>query len=78
MTRASWWGLVAPGGAPEPVIASLEQAVWPALAAQGFVARLHATGAEVLDLGPAELGAFIARERARLLTLFAELGLTQP
>lgn len=78
VTLASWWGLVAPRGTPEPVIASLEQAVRPALAAQGFVARLHATGAEVLDLGPAELGAFIARERTRLLTLFAELGLTQP
>lgn len=78
VTLASWWGLVAPRGTPEPAIASLEQAVRPVLAGASFAARLHATGAEVLDLGPADFAAFIGRERARLLRLFSELGQTPP
>jgi tripartite-type tricarboxylate transporter receptor subunit TctC len=75
VTITSWWGLVAPRSTPSAEIERLSAAARAATAAPGFGARLAEGGAVVLDLGPAEFGAFIARERARLLRLAAELDL---
>ena len=71
---ASWWGLAAPRGTPAAEVARLAAVARAGLASPGFGARLAEGGAVVLDLGPEAFGAFIGRERARLLALAAELG----
>jgi tripartite-type tricarboxylate transporter receptor subunit TctC len=60
-----WYGIFAPAGTPEPIVASLSSVIKTALAKPEFRARLTAQGVDPLPGDPAEFQAFVARDRAR-------------
>jgi tripartite-type tricarboxylate transporter receptor subunit TctC len=60
----SWYGIGAPAGTPEPVIARLEAAIKEALAKPEMQARFFELGLDIPPLGRAGLKEFIAKERA--------------
>jgi tripartite-type tricarboxylate transporter receptor subunit TctC len=59
---ANWWGLVAPPGTPEPIVARLHQELTAVLAADETKKRFEQEGAEPAAMAPAEFGRFINAE----------------
>jgi tripartite-type tricarboxylate transporter receptor subunit TctC len=70
-----WYGVVAPAGTPEPVIAKLNAEVNRALATPELKARLVAEGAEAAPTTPQAFGAFIAAEIERWRPVIQKAGL---
>jgi tripartite-type tricarboxylate transporter receptor subunit TctC len=64
-TSAVWFGLMAPAGTPEPVIARLSEAARKALSDPETRRQLASNGFEILQGGPAELRQLIAAEIAK-------------
>jgi tripartite-type tricarboxylate transporter receptor subunit TctC len=62
----TWFGILAPGQTPRPVIARLDAALAEMLRDPAVRAKLTEQGAEVAGLGPAEFAAFLREETARL------------
>ncbi|QQS14450.1 MAG: tripartite tricarboxylate transporter substrate binding protein [Rhodospirillales bacterium] len=60
----SWYGVGAPAGTPEPVVARIEAALSDALRQPDMQAKWFEMGLDVPPLGREGLGAFVARERA--------------
>jgi tripartite-type tricarboxylate transporter receptor subunit TctC len=58
----NWWGLVAPTGTPEAIVARLEKDMAAISTAADTKKRLDAEGAEPAFKGPAEFGKFIKTE----------------
>jgi len=58
----NWWGLVAPAGTPEPIIARLHQALQEVQSAPDVQKHFATEGAEVVKTSPAEFAAFIAKD----------------
>jgi tripartite-type tricarboxylate transporter receptor subunit TctC len=58
----NWWGLVAPAGTPEPIIARLHQALQEVQNAPDVQKHFATEGAEVVKTSPAEFAAFIAKD----------------
>jgi tripartite-type tricarboxylate transporter receptor subunit TctC len=56
----AWFGLVAPAGTPEPVIAKLNGAFVKAVRDPEVVKQITDQGAEAVATTPAEFAAFIA------------------
>ncbi|MDT6960695.1 tripartite tricarboxylate transporter substrate binding protein BugE [Cupriavidus sp. SZY C1] len=65
----AWYGLVAPAGTPDDVIAKLNGAVVKALQDKGFVDRLQAAGAEPSGNSPAQHAAEIKKEFDKMKNL---------
>ena len=61
----TWWGLVAPAGAPADVIAKLNKAFTDALKAPETQQRFGLLMAEPVATTPEQFGQFMTRERAR-------------
>jgi tripartite-type tricarboxylate transporter receptor subunit TctC len=61
----NWFGLLAPAGTPEPVIATLNQAAVAGLADPSLKEEFAKAGAAPLPQSPAEFRAYIASEEAR-------------
>jgi tripartite-type tricarboxylate transporter receptor subunit TctC len=61
----TWWGLVAPAGTPQDVIAKLNTAFTAALKLPDTQTRYAALMAEPTPNSPQEFAAFMAQERAR-------------
>ena len=70
-----WYGVVAPAGTPEAVIARLNAEVNRALATPELKARLVAEGAEAAPTTPQAFGAFIAAEIERWRPVIQKVGL---
>jgi tripartite-type tricarboxylate transporter receptor subunit TctC len=70
-----WYGLVAPAGTPEPVIARLNAEVNRALLTPELKTRLIAEGAEAAPATPQAFGAFIAAEIERWRPVIQRAGL---
>jgi len=70
-----WYGVVAPAGTPEPVIARLNAEINRALATPELKARLVAEGAEAAPTTPQAFGAFIAAEIERWRPVIQKAGL---
>jgi tripartite-type tricarboxylate transporter receptor subunit TctC len=70
-----WYGVVAPAGTPEAVIARLNAEVNRALATPELKARLVAEGAEAAPTTPPAFGAFIAAEIERWRPVIQKAGL---
>ena len=70
-----WYGLVAPAGTPEPVIARLNAEVNRALLTPELKARLVAEGAEAAPATPQAFGAFFAAEIERWRPVIKQAGL---
>jgi len=62
---AVWFGLMAPGATPAPIITRLAEAVRVALNTGETRAQLNAQGFDVLTGGPAEMARLIAEEIAK-------------
>jgi tripartite-type tricarboxylate transporter receptor subunit TctC len=58
----NWWGLVAPAGTPEPIIARLHQTLQEVQNAADVQKHFATEGAEVVKTSPAEFAAFLAKD----------------
>jgi tripartite-type tricarboxylate transporter receptor subunit TctC len=70
-----WYGLVAPAGTPEPIVARLNAEVNRALVTPELKARLVSEGAEAAPATPQAFGAFIAAEIERWRPVIQKAGL---
>jgi tripartite-type tricarboxylate transporter receptor subunit TctC len=59
---SGWYGLVAPAGAPQPIIAKLNREVARVLSSPDMQARLSGDGSEPAPSTPAQLAATISHE----------------
>ena len=62
---AAWFGVVAPAGAPRPVVSTLSKAVLAVLAEKEVRDRLFASGVEVRPLGPEAFAKLIESEMTK-------------
>jgi len=69
LTPGTWFGLLAPTGTPEPVIARLAAATQDMLHDPAIQAKFTELGAEVVGLGPSDFAKFLKEETARLSTV---------
>ncbi len=69
------YGIVAPAGAPRPVIEKLNAALNAALATDDVKRRLSVEGAETLPLGPDDYAADIAREEIKWSEIIRKSGM---
>lgn len=75
---ATWWGVLAPGQTPAPVVARLNEEIRKILATDDVKAKIIATGAEpVLDVTPGQFNALIKAEIAKWRRLVKERGIKQ-
>jgi len=70
-----WLGLAAPAGTPQPVIEKLAGAAQKAMHMPDALAALRSQGADTLDSGPNQFGAFIRSEAARWSEVARSAGL---
>ena len=78
LDSATWYGLVAPAGTPEPVLARLHQAMNATLGDAGIVARLAEQGCDVeVSAAPADFAAFLSSERRRWGEVVRRAGLRE-
>jgi tripartite-type tricarboxylate transporter receptor subunit TctC len=69
------YGLVAPAGTPQPIIARLNHELRAALASEEVRKRLHQEGAEPMPTTPEEYAAVIDREETKWSALIRSIGL---
>jgi tripartite-type tricarboxylate transporter receptor subunit TctC len=72
---SQWYGLLAPAGAPLPVIERLNAEVDKALKHPELRARLQAEGAEPAGSSPQEFGAFFKTEIAKWTRVVQKAGI---
>lgn len=60
----TWWGLVAPAGTPEPIVARLNKLVNEAAAKEPLKSRLISEGAQAYSTTPAQFAGMLADELA--------------
>ncbi len=72
----TWFGLFAPAGTPEPVLAKLRDAIRTARADPEVVKIFGASGGAINALNVAETDAFVKREAERWNALLREAGIT--
>jgi tripartite-type tricarboxylate transporter receptor subunit TctC len=75
---ATWWGVLAPGRTPAPIVARLNEEIRRILATDEVRARIIADGAEpVLDMTPEKFNALIRAEIDKWRRLVKERGIEQ-
>jgi len=62
---SAWYGVLAPKGVPQPVLARLESAIADSLTTEEVAKRLREEGAEPSRMGGASFGTFMREERTR-------------
>jgi tripartite-type tricarboxylate transporter receptor subunit TctC len=72
-----WFGLLAPAGAPRPVIENLSSAARQAMHTSEAIATLSKQGYEPLDAGPDEFASFMRSEIARWSDVARNAGLVK-
>jgi tripartite-type tricarboxylate transporter receptor subunit TctC len=70
----TWWGLVAPAGAPAPVLAAMNRAFTDALKTPETATSFHLLMAEPMPTAAAQFGAFMDAERARYQAIVKHSG----
>jgi len=71
---ATWYGILAPGGTPAPIVGKLSDNIKAALAEEEISARLLASGFEPAPaMAPAEFGAYIKTEITKWSSLIRNL-----
>jgi tripartite-type tricarboxylate transporter receptor subunit TctC len=58
----SWYGLLAPAGTPEPIVAAMAKAIEEAVKSPDVIEKLDKGGAKPTYLGPADMRAQVERE----------------
>jgi tripartite-type tricarboxylate transporter receptor subunit TctC len=71
----NWWGLVAPTGTPQDVIARLDKELAAVAGSAETKKRLYAEGAEPQHKAPAEFGKFIKAEMTKWSRVVKEAGI---
>ena len=71
----NWWGMLAPAGTPEPVLARLDQELAGILASDETRKRFSAEGAEAVRMPRAEFGRFIAGETEKWARVVKQAGI---
>jgi tripartite-type tricarboxylate transporter receptor subunit TctC len=71
----NWWGVVAPAGTPAPIIERLHKAVQEVQDAPDVQKQFSSEGAEIVRMGSAEFGAFIAKEMNKWQRVVKEGGI---
>jgi tripartite-type tricarboxylate transporter receptor subunit TctC len=71
----NWWGIVAPTGTPEAVIARLDKEITVIAASPETKKRLQLEGAEPLHRGPGDFGKFIKTEMNKWGKVVKEAGI---
>ena len=71
----SWYGILAPAGTPQAIVAKLHEAIVHALAQPEVRERLVSEGAEVIGSTPEAFAAHIAAELARMGKLIRDAGI---
>ena len=66
LKAGTWFGLLAPAGTPDPIIAQLAAATQDILRDPAVQAKFVELGGEVAGLGPADFAKFLKEETARL------------
>jgi tripartite-type tricarboxylate transporter receptor subunit TctC len=66
LLSGTWYGLLAPAGTPEPILARLAAAAQDMLRDPAIHTKLTEQGAEVAGLGPTDFAKFLKDETARL------------
>jgi tripartite-type tricarboxylate transporter receptor subunit TctC len=62
---ADWWGILAPAGAPAPIVAKLHGAIEDVLRSADTMKNLDQQGASPLHMSSAEFGAYIQSEMTK-------------
>src|SRR5262245_44641455 len=75
VTLEAWRGIAVPKGTPQPVIATLEEAIRKTVASKEFVDGCERLGARPAFLGSNEFGKLIAKEDTELAQLMTIIGL---
>ncbi len=70
----SWFGVLAPGGTPDAIVAALSREVAKAVSADDAKARMDAMGAEPAYLAPAEFAALIRSDTEKWAKLVKATG----
>jgi tripartite-type tricarboxylate transporter receptor subunit TctC len=60
----NWWGILAPAGTPDPIVARLSAELKTVIAMDEVKKRFLSDGIEAEHMGPAEFGAFLDKEQA--------------
>ena len=71
----NWWGIMAPGGTPRPVIERLHKELAAIVALPETKKRFEDEGSEPVQMGPEEFGRFIASETAKWGRVVKEAGI---
>ena len=72
---SNWWGIVAPAGAPEPVLSRLRREISTILESAETRKRFELEGAEVLRTSPQEFAALIAAETDKWTRVVKQAGI---
>jgi len=72
----NWWGMLAPAGTPEAVLARLDQELAGILASEETRKRFSAEGAEAVRMPRAEFGRYIAGETEKWARVVKQAGIT--
>jgi len=74
----TWFGLIAPPGLPEPIVAQIAHAMEAGTQQQGFREKLFKIGCDVAWKSPADFIAFISADRDKWAKLIPRMGITLP
>ena len=72
----NWWGLVAPAGTPQQVVARLNAELETLLKSDETKKRLESEGADIIRMTPAEFGQFIADETKKWAAVVKQAGIS--
>ncbi len=72
----NWWGLVAPAGTPQPVIAKLNAELDALLKSDETKKRLESEGADILRMDPAQFARFLHDEIEKWGKVVKQAGIT--
>ena len=61
----NWWGIVAPAGTPQPIVDKLHKAIAAVQTSPEVQKQFSSEGAEIVQMSPAEFGAFMQREMVK-------------
>ncbi len=71
----NFFGILVPGGTPQPIIAKLHQKVARITALPDVKEQFHSLGFEAVDYGPEKFTAYVKSEMAKWSKVFAERGI---
>ena len=72
----TWFGIVATGGTPRPIVDALNKAIIEALADRDLRAKLTAAGFDIQTQSPDAFAKFMADDRAAVAKIIKDSGLT--